>query len=261
MIASDFFKKGSKLFLPLLSVAVCLSIWEVLHLIIGGDFLPSPYQVFKEGLRMFSVKIGGNTVWMHIYYSLRRVVIAYLLGAATGLPLGMYMGWNRTFDKVVKPVFEVLRPIPPIAWIPIAILWLGIGEGPKIFICYVGAFVIFVLNAYTGMRYTDPLLIAAARTYGASRRQQLFNVAIPASLPSVFAGVQNALSMSWMCVLAAELVGAREGVGYLIIQGMDMYKPPMIMVGMIIIGIIGASLAVTLRWFERLVCPWRRDLT
>ena len=95
---------------------------------------------------MFSVKIGGNTVWMHIYYSLRRVVIAYLLGAATGLPLGMYMGWNRTFDKVVKPVFEVLRPIPPIAWIPIAILWLGIGEGPKIFICYVGAFVIFVLN-------------------------------------------------------------------------------------------------------------------
>jgi NitT/TauT family transport system permease protein/sulfonate transport system permease protein len=187
--------------------------------------------------------------------------LAYLLGAATGVPLGMYMGWNRTFDKVVKPVFEVLRPTPPIAWIPIAILWFGIGEGPKIFICYVGAFVIFVLNSYTGMRYTDPLLIAAARTYGATRRQQLFNVAIPASMRSVFSGVQNALRMSWMCVLAAELVGAREGVGYLIIQGMDMYKPPMIMVGMIIIGIIGASLAVILRRFERVVCPWRRDLT
>jgi ABC-type nitrate/sulfonate/bicarbonate transport system permease component len=261
MSTAAILNKNSKLFLPVLSVSIVLAIWQVLHWIIGGEFLPSPYQVYLEAMRMFSIKIGGNSVWMHIYYSLRRVILAYLLGAATGLPLGMYMGWNRTFDKVVKPVFEVLRPIPPIAWIPIAILWFGIGEGPKIFICYVGAFVIFVLNSYTGMRYTDPLLIAAARTYGATRRQQLFNVAIPASMPSVFAGVQNALSMSWMCVLAAELVGAREGVGYLIIQGMDMYKPPMIMVGMIIIGIIGASLAVILRRFERVVCPWRRDLT
>ena len=112
MNQSNLHKILSKLFLPVLSVAICLFIWEVLHLIIGGEFLPSPYQVFMEAKRMFSVKIGGNTVWMHIYYSLRRVVIAYLLGAATGLPLGMYMGWNRTFDKIVKPVFEILRPIP-----------------------------------------------------------------------------------------------------------------------------------------------------
>ena len=180
MSTAAILKKNSKLFLPVLSMSIFLSIWQVLHWIIGGEFLPSPYQVYLEAMRMFSIKIGGNSVWMHIYYSLRRVILAYLLGAATGLPLGMYMGWNRTFDKVVKPVFEVLRPIPPIAWIPIAILWFGIGEGPKIFICYVGAFVIFVLNSYTGMRYTDPLLIAAARTYGATRRQQLFNVAIPA---------------------------------------------------------------------------------
>lgn len=261
MKASDLFKKSYKLFLPILSLAIFLVIWEGLHLIAGGDFLPSPYQVFKEGQLMFSTKIGGNPVWMHIYYSLHRVIVAYFLAAATGIPLGMYMGWNRTFDKVVKPVFEVLRPIPPIAWIPIAILWMGIGEAPKVFICYVGAFVVFVLNSYTGMRYTDPLLIAAARTYGATRRQQLFNVAIPASMPSVFAGVQNALSMAWMCLVAAELVGAREGLGFLIIQGMDMYKPAMIMVGMAIIGIIGALLAIILRRFERLVCPWRRDLT
>jgi Binding-protein-dependent transport system inner membrane component len=157
MSTAAILKKNSKLFLPVLSMSIFLSIWQVLHWIIGGEFLPSPYQVYLEAMRMFSIKIGGNSVWMHIYYSLRRVILAYLLGAATGLPLGMYMGWNRTFDKVVKPVFEVLRPIPPIAWIPIAILWFGIGEGPKIFICYVGAFVIFVLNSYTGMRYTAAL--------------------------------------------------------------------------------------------------------
>ncbi len=242
------------------SLALFVLIWQLLSMLIHSGVLPSPNAVRHEAVVMFNEQIGGNSVWMHTYYSLRRVLIAYCLAAVTGLPLGIYMGWNRTFDKVVKPVFELLRPIPPIAWIPIAILWLGIGEGPKVFICYIGAFVIFVLNAYTGMRYTDRLLIDAARNFGASRRQQLFNVAIPASLPSVFSGVQNALSMAWMCVLAAELVGAREGLGFIIIQGMNLDNIPMIMVGMIIIGIIGLSLAIMLRWFERMVCPWRREL-
>jgi NitT/TauT family transport system permease protein/sulfonate transport system permease protein len=209
---------------------------------------------------MFSIKIGGNSIWMHVFYSMRRVLIAYFWAGLLGLPLGMYMGWNRTFDKIVKPVFELLRPIPPIAWIPIAILWLGIGESPKIFICFVGSFVIFVLNSYIGMRYVDSLLIDAARAFGASKRQQLFNVAIPASLPSVFAGVQNALSTAWMCVLAAEMVGAREGVGFLILQGMDLNKPAMILVGMALIGLIGAILAVMLRLLEKGLCPWRKEL-
>lgn len=260
MAEAGILKDKSKLLAPLFSFLIVLVIWQGIAMAIGSRSLPRPLEVWNEALRLFSVKIGGNSMWMHIYYSLRRVLAAYFLALATGLPLGLYMGWNRTFDKVIKPVFEVLRPIPPIAWIPIAILWLGIGEGPKIFICYVGAFVIFVLNAYTGMRYADPLLLAAARTFGATRRQQLFNVAIPAALPSVFAGVQNALSMSWMCVLAAELVGAREGVGFIIIQGMDLSKPPMIVVGMIVIGLIGATLAAVLRRVERWLCPWRWEL-
>lgn len=243
-----------------LALGVFVLLWGVIAAIANSEAIPSPAAVYHEGVVMFSGKIGGNTMWAHAYYSMRRVIIAFLLAAATGLPLGIMMGWNKTFDKVVSPIFELLRPIPPIAWIPIAILWLGIGEGPKIFICYVGAFVIFVLNSYTGMRYTDTQLIDAARTYGASRREQLFHVAIPASLPSVFAGMQNALSMAWMCVLAAELVGAREGVGFIIIQGMNLDNPPMIVVGMITIGIIGILLAVSLRWLERILCPWRREL-
>jgi len=247
--------------LPWLSVLLLIFLWHLTTMLgLGGKYLPSPLQVFEEAIRLFTVKIAGNTIWMHIYYSVRRVLIAYFLALVTGLPLGLYMGWNRTFDKIAKPIFELLRPIPPIAWIPLAILWLGIGEGPKIFIVYVGAFVIFVLNSYTGMRYTDTLLIDAARTFGASRRQQFFNVAFPASLPSVFAGIQNALSMAWMCVLAAEMVGGREGVGFIIINGMDLAKPSMIIVGMIIIGVIGTILAIGMRWLERVICPWRREL-
>jgi NitT/TauT family transport system permease protein/sulfonate transport system permease protein len=206
------------------------------------------------------MQIGGATILGHVGYSLRRVLIAFLLAVVIGLPLGLFMGWNRVCEKIVMPIFEVLRPIPPIAWIPIAILWLGVAEGSKIFICFVGAFVIMILNSYTGMRYVDPLLITAARAFGATRTQQFFNVAVPACLPSIFAGVQNSLSMSWMCVLAAEMIGGREGVGFLIIQGMDLNRIPTILVGMILIGIVGSLLAALLRWLERLLCPWRREL-
>ena len=244
---------------PLWSVGIFVVFWQVVTLF-TGPALPSPTTVFNEAVRLSGTPLGGNNLWMHLYYSLKRVLIAYGWAALIGLPLGIAMGWSRVCDKIVKPIFEVLRPIPPIAWIPIAILWLGVGEGPKIFICFVGSFAVFVLNAYTGMRYVDHLLIDAARSFGASPRQQLFNVAIPASMPSIFAGVQNALSMSWMCVLAAEMVGAREGVGYLIIQGMELNKPPMILVGMICIGVVGALLAVSLRMLERRLCPWRKEL-
>jgi NitT/TauT family transport system permease protein/sulfonate transport system permease protein len=245
---------------PAVSLSIFVVLWQLLSVWLDMKAFPGPVRVLQEGWAMFHEDISGYPLWMHAYFSLRRVLSAYLLAAVTGIPLGVGMGWNRTFDKVVKPVFELLRPIPPIAWIPLAILWLGIGEGPKIFICYVGAFVIFVLNSYTGMRYTDRLLLDASMTFGASRRQQLFNVALPASMPSIFAGVQNALSMAWMCVVAAELVGAREGVGFIIVQGMDLNNSPMIIVGMILIGLIGLFFATSLRIAERMICPWRTDI-
>ena len=244
----------------LISFAILLGIWHFVALQVGPKYLPGPMMVLERALEMYSEPIGGNSMWAHIGYSLRRVLSAYFLAAAVGIPLGIAMGWNVTARKIAYPLFELLRPIPPLAWIPLAILWFGIAEGPKVFICFVGAFAIFVLNAYTGMRYTDKLLIDAARTFGASRTQQLFNVAIPASLPSIFAGVQNAMSMAWMCVVAAELVGAREGVGFIIIQGGDLEDVPMIIVGMITIGLTGFVLAVFLRFLERALCPWRRDL-
>jgi NitT/TauT family transport system permease protein/sulfonate transport system permease protein len=244
----------------IVSFVVFFLFWQSAAIIAGPELLPSPLMTFRKAVEMYTGTIGSLSMYEHIGYSLRRVLSAYFLAGALGIPLGIAMGWNPLCRKIVSPIFELLRPIPPLAWIPIAILWLGIGEGPKVFICFIGAFVIFVLNSYTGMRYTDHLLIDAARTFGATKRQQLFNVAIPASLPSVFAGVQNAVSMAWMCVVAAELVGAREGVGFIIIQGTDVNDPSMVLVGMITIGIIGLALATSLRQLERILCPWRRDL-
>lgn len=250
---------GSQL-VPLASLGTFVALWGLVSLYADPEFLPSPRRVWNEFLYLLDNPIGGNSIWAHMGYSLRRVMIAFGLAVLLGLPLGLWMGWSRVCEKIVTPIFEVLRPIPPIAWIPIAILWLGVAEGSKIFICFVGAFVIMVLNSFTGMRYVDPLLIDAARSFGATRSQQFFNVAVPSCMPSIFAGMQNSLSMAWMCVLAAEMVGAREGVGFIIIQGMDLNKSAMIVVGMILIGIVGSLLAMVFRWFERFVCPWRGEL-
>ncbi len=245
---------------PMISFVVVFAIWQFLAWRQKGVALPYPSQVWDQAVSMIENPLGGRPLWMHVAYSMRRVVSGYLLAISLGIPLGLMRGWIPTVDKIVKPIFEVLRPIPPLAWIPIAILWLGTGEGPMVFICFVAAFVISVLTSYTGMRYVDPLLIDAARSFGATRNQQFFNVALPACLPSIFAGLQQGISVSWMGVVAAELVGAREGVGYIIILSMDMAKPDMTIVGMVIIGAIGAVLATSLRAAERRLCPWRRHL-
>ena len=256
----SFCTKYARVLTPVASIGVFVALWGLISLKVDPDFLPSPWMVWQEAVRLFNTHVGGTSILGHVGYSLRRVLIAFGLAIVFGLPLGLLMGWNRVAEKIVMPIFEILRPIPPIAWIPIAILWLGVAEGSKIFICFVGSFVIMILNSYTGMRYVDPLLIDAARSFGATRNQQFFNVAVPACMPSIFAGVQNSLSMSWMCVLAAEMVGAREGVGFIIIQGMDLNKSSMILVGMILIGIVGSVLAASLRWLEGLLTPWRKEL-
>lgn len=245
---------------PVIPFVAFACLWQIVAMNTNPEFLPSPIMVWDEAMRLFVTPISGHTIMTHVGFSLKRVLTAYVWALVIGLPLGLFMGWNRIFEKIIMPIFELLRPIPPIAWIPLAILWFGVSEGSMVFICFVGAFVILVLNSYTGMRYVDPLLIDAARSFGSTRKQQFWDVAVPACLPSIFAGVQNALSMAWMCVLAAELVSAREGVGFIIIQGMTLNKPSMILVGMILIAIVGSLLAASLRWIEKLLCPWRREL-
>jgi len=244
-------------FLSLLSPLILIIIWQAVAMAgIGGDLMPSPVKVVSEFFRMLFNKVGRYALAGHTYWSMRRVLIAFFVAIAMGLPLGLVMGWSRKFEAIVKPIFEIFRPIPPIAWIPLAILWFGIGETPKVFICWVGAFVPAVMNAYTGVRFTDPLLLDAARTLGANNRQLFVEVAVPSALPAIFAGLQNGLSLSWMCVLAAEMVGGREGVGFIILRGMDLLNPSMVIAGMITIGMVGALLAAGLRRLEGVVAPW-----
>ena len=167
------------------------------------------------------------------------------------------MGRIPVIDAIVKPIFNLIRPIPGVAWIPMAILWFGIGETTKYFIIFMGGFANVLLNTYAGARDVDKQLIGAAQMLGANRRQIFVHIVLPASVPYIFAGLQVSLSTSWMAVLAAEMVCAQEGVGYLITGGMNSGNTTQILVGMLAIGLIGLILATLMRYAEKRLCSWK----
>jgi NitT/TauT family transport system permease protein/sulfonate transport system permease protein len=251
----------AKLF-TVVTVIVIITLWQAICAFGKlADFIPSPFQIVSQFSTMLFHNFGNTTLLGHVWASLKRVIIAFVLANIIGIPLGLFMGWNQTVDSLVRPIFETFRPIPPIAWIPMAILWFGVGETPKIFICFIAAFIPAVINSYAGIKYTDPILIDAALTLGAAPKDVFLEVAVPSALPAIFAGLQNGLSVCWMTVLAAEMVGATEGVGFIILKGMDMNNPVIIVTGMLTIGLLGAIIAIAIRHSERLVCPWKREIS
>jgi ABC-type nitrate/sulfonate/bicarbonate transport system permease component len=209
--------------------------------------------------KLYSWEPEGGTLIDHIIASLKISLGGFVLAACVGIPLGLLMGWSKKVDAIVTPIFEVVRQIPPIAWIPLAILWFGIGDFAKSFIIWLASFVPCVINSYTGVKLVDPMFIDLAKTFGAKDRQIFFHVVLPASLPAILTGLRHGLSLSWMCLLASEMVGAKEGLGYLILLGMDMANIAMIIGGMLVIGIVGGLTSTILIYLlERILCPWKR---
>lgn len=235
-----------------------LLLWQLLVSVSKiGEIVPGPLKVFPQFLRAFVYPIGSLTITGHVLSSLARVMTGFLLASAAGVILGILMGTNRTARAIVRPIFEIIRPIPGIAWIPLAILWFGIGEVSKIFIIFISAAVVVTLNAFEGALAVDETLVGAARMLGANKRQIFLRIVLPSCIPQVFAGLQTALSVSWMVVLAAEMVRSEYGVGWLIITGSDSGNMTQVIIGMIAIGIVGLLLANVLRGLERRLCSWK----
>ena len=181
--------------------------------------------------------------------------------AVIGVILGLGMGWSKTIEAIFSPLFRIIRPIPPIAWIPISIIWLGLGEDAKIFLIFLASFSNVTLNAWSGAKSVDPALIGAAEMLGANRVQIFFTIVLPASVPPIFAGLQVALSSSWGTVLAAEMVRSSEGLGGMIVSGMNNNDMVQILVGIVTIGIVGFFLAVIMRKVENVLCRWNKSGT
>ena len=242
--------------LPVLALSFVLMMW-VLLCNQKPDIIPTPIAVLKRLGDIMIHPISKAILPVHIAVSLGRVLSAFMIASVLGISFGILLGWYRVFHDIMWPVFEIIRPIPPIAWIPLVVLWCGIGEVSKILIVFIGAVVPIVLNTYTGIKQVDPMMLKAAKSVGANNIATMFEVVLPASLPSIVAGMKTALSTGWMCVLAAEMVVAKQGVGFLIVRGMDSGDSALIIAGMLVIGIVSALITLILDRLEGKLCPWR----
>ena len=188
---------------------------------------------------------------VHIASSLKTVLSGYLLGVVIGIPLGICMAWFKPVDRFLRPLFDLIKPIPGIAWIPVMITLFGIGLLGKAMIVFMTAFIACMVNAYSGIKQTRDVHLWVAQTFGASNLQQLFTVAIPTALPMIMTGLRVALGAAWSAVIAAELLASSSGIGFMIQQCLA--RPDIIIAGMIAIGLIGTLLTWLLGLLEKLV--------
>lgn len=222
--------------------------------------LPSPLHVALGFRDLVTVGMPpGHPLLYHILYSLWRVFLGYVAAMATAVPLGLAMGWSPRLRRLLGPILEMIRPIPPLAWIPIAILWFGIGVKSAAFIIFLGVFFPILLNTIEGVRAIDPVLIEAARTLNATDRDVFRKVLIPGAVPSIVTGMRIGVGIGWMTLVAAEFTGVRAGygLGYMIMTARDIQRADEILAGMLVIGLIGLGIDGGLRFLEKRLIRWR----
>ena len=257
MRKNNSLKKKNYWWVSVLSVALFIGLWylvtDVLHKF-NSTTLPSPTVVLMTFIKkMTSTAPDGATLPQHIGASLRIAMSGYAMGVLVGTPLGIIMAWYKKADLFVRPVFDLIRPVPGIAWIPLMIILFGIGVTSKIVTVFLSAFVPCVVNSYTGVRQTKDVHLWVGQTFGASNFQMLIHIAVPTALPMIMAGVRVALGSAWTCIVAAELLASTKGLGFMIQQARGIYRPDVIICGMIAIGLIGALFSWILSKIEAAV--------
>ena len=244
--------------LPFLSVGLILLGWSYIAAQPGSLF-PSIAATMKRFAEICVKPLSGATLAGHVAMSLKRVLGAYFIACVAGIALGVCIGWFENFGAIVNPIFCLIRSVPAIAWIPLAILWFGIGETPKMFIIFMGSFVPVCMNTEAGMRSIDKLMLDAGKALGANKSQMLINVAFPSAMPAILAGIRTGLSTAWLCVLAAEMIVSRKGIGFLILQGQNISDMALIIACMVVIAIVNSILSTLLVKLEGVICPWLFD--
>ena len=243
--------------LPIVSLLLLVALWLLASSGANSNF-PTPQAVWDRTVRLFTNPVKKLTLVGHALVSLRRIGLALVFDWTAGIAFGVLLGWCPRARVVFGPLFNAFRAVPRLAWIPLITLWFGAGEFPKVLIVIFGSLASIVVNSQAGLSSVDKMYLDVGTVFNATPRQRLFKIAIPSSLDAIFAGVRTSTSAAWMVVLAAEMLGADAGVGFLISRGMDSIDMPLVLTGMIAIGIVGAMLAIITQIAERLICPWTR---
>lgn len=220
-------------------------------------WLPAPEAVFSRLAEIASEGFRNYTLGEHLGFSLFRVIAGFILGALAGIPLGYAMGLSNWFRGWFDPIVEFMRPVPPLALIPLVIIWAGIGEAGKIILLFLAALWIMAIAARSGVSGVNISKVHAAYSLGASKAQIMRHVIIPNSLPEIFTGARVAMGVCWGTVVAAELVAAEKGAGMMIMVASKFQSTDIVIMGIILIGVIGFGIDVLMRWAERKLVPWK----
>ncbi|MCE2658739.1 MAG: ABC transporter permease [Rubrivivax sp.] len=241
-------------------LAALIGIWHLLTAVTGWVSparFPMPSEVWVAARQIVVDGYGNARLHEHVLRSVLLVTMGFVVASSVGVVLGLAMGASRKAEALVNPVFLVLRPIPPLAWIPLAIVWLGLGDAAKLMVIFVSAFVPSVINSFTGVRQIDAPVFEAAAMLNAKGWRYWKEVLVPGALPSIFTGLRLSLQASWTTLVAAELVGAVAGLGSILNQSAQDIYPAMILVGMVSVALCGWLMTQGLGWVERRAMPWR----
>jgi len=239
-----------KTLISLVVPTIIIIFWALLTTytgIIPSYLIPSPHDVFVA----FITLLVNGTLISDTIETLTRVILGFIVAAAVAIPLGIIIGWSKTIENYLGFTIGILRPIPPIAWIPFAILWFGLGLGSAIFIIFVGSVFPILINTADGVKRIDKVYVESASTLGADQYQTLRKVVVPAALPNIITGLKVGMGIALMCTVAAEMIGSNNGLGYLILTATSMLDSASAIVGMLTIGLIGLGFEYIFSSMER----------
>ncbi|MBI3854771.1 MAG: ABC transporter permease [Planctomycetes bacterium] len=237
-----------KVGLPLLVAAVFLVSWDLNVRLSGSEIFPKPIDV----LRGVAELVSKGLLLKYIVASLFRVTVGFTLAVVAGIPTGLVLGWFQRLFFAFNPMIQILRPISPIAWIPVAILWFGVDDRAPIFLIFLASVFPITVSAMAAVQNIQPVYLRAARNFGLGRMELFRRVIFPATLPQVLTGIRIALGVAWLVVVAAEMIAVNSGLGYLIIDARNAGKRyDLVVAGMMMIGLIGLALDLLVRQLEK----------
>ncbi|MED4599775.1 ABC transporter permease [Paenibacillus validus] len=236
-------------------IAALLIIWEIVCRLewVSPLFLPSPTGIVAAGWELLT----QGDLLQNTGASLYRIVLGYLLGASIGIVIGLLLGFSRWAEAMGTPILFSLYPIPKIALLPLIVLWLGIGELPKVTIIALGVFFPVVINTFSGVKNVDPILIKAAVSFGSNHMNVIRKVILPGALPVIFAGLKLAAGTSLLLLVAAEMIAAKQGIGSMILHYGNLMITTKLMVGVVVLSLLGLLFNRSLQWLENKLLPWK----
>jgi sulfonate transport system permease protein len=246
--------RGTRILLSVAAPAAIIVLWYASTA--GGrgvsGILPSPLVV----LSALKINIANGKLARHLVISLERVLRGFSIGASVGIVIGSFMGLSRTIHRILNSLVGIFRPVPMIAWIPLLILWLGIGEGSKVSVIVIGSFWPVLLNTIHGIHSVDNKLIEVGAILEKSKLQILRRIILPAAVPSIFTGIRLGMGTAWTCVVAAEMIAASRGIGYMITYARELSQPDVVLVGVFAIGLVGLLIDTGIQHLQSHLLKW-----